>query len=237
MASIAPTTVPAPQALMVNLKAVPELTSRTTELITTASAQTVTTPAESLHASAVLTQVAQMRRWVTGIYHDAKAPLRAAKKTLDAQEKELLEPLRVAERQLMAAIVAFQAQEAAAQMKADAATLDTQLTSRTPVALVPAPVQASWTVPGMRRCTAYTAKVVDLRGLVLAIAAQLLLNVPGSTKVTRRWLTEVCRPTPQATLDLLQPVPAALNRTAQALNTDLAIPGVVVASTTTLVAP
>ena len=83
----------------------------------------------------------------------------------------------------------------------------------------------------------FAAEVLDLRGLVLAVAAQLLLEVPGSTKVTQRWLTEVCQPTPQATLDLLQVVPAALNRTARALNTDLAIPGVVVASTTTLVAP
>jgi hypothetical protein len=223
--------------LTVNLKAVPELTSRTTELITTASSQIITTAADSVAASHVLTQLAQMRRWVTGIYHDAKAPLRAAKKSLDVQETALLGPLRVAEQQLMTAIVAFQAQETEARMKADAATLDVQLTSRTTVDLVRAPVRAPWTMPGMKHCTTYTAEVLDLRGLVLSVAAQLLLEAPGSTKVTRRWLTEVCQPTPQATLDLLQPVPAALNRIAKALNNDLAIPGVVVASTTTLVAP
>ena len=236
MARIAPTTVPAHQALTVNLNPDPELTSRTTTLISAAAGQTVTTAADSVAASHVLAQLQQMRRWVSGIYRDAKAPLGTAKKTLDAQEKALLGPLREAEQQLMAAIVAFQAQETAARMKADAVALDAQLAGHDSVSLVRAPVGAT-TMAGMQSRTTFAAEVLDLRGLVLAVAAQLLLEVPGSTKVTQRWLTEVCQPTPQATLDLLQVVPAALNRTARALNTDLAIPGVVVASTTTLVAP
>ena len=124
MARIAPTTVPAPQALTVNLNPDPELTSRTTTLISAAAGQTVTTAADSVAASHVLAQLQQMRRWVSGIYRDAKAPLGTAKKTLDAQEKALLGPLREAEQQLMAAIVAFQAQEPAARMQAAAVALD-----------------------------------------------------------------------------------------------------------------
>lgn len=198
--------------------------------------QTVTTVADSIAASRVLAQVQQMRRWVSGIYRDAKAPLGTAKKTLDAQEKALLGPLREAEQQLMAAIVSFQAQERAARMKADAVALDAQLAGGEPVPLARASLGAT-TMAGMQSRTTFAAEVLDLQGLVLAVAGQLLLEVPGSTKVTRRWLTEVCQPTPQATLDLLQAVPSALNRTARALNTDLAIPGVVVTSATTLVAP
>ena len=236
MAQIAPMTVPAPQALTVNLNPDPELTSRTTALISSAAVQTVTTAADSVAASRVLAQLQQMRRWVSGIYHDAKAPLGAAKKTLDTQERSLLGPLREAEQQLMAAIVAFQAQETAARMQADALALDARLAGHAPASLVRAPVGAT-TMAGMQSRTTFAAEVLDLRGLVLAVAAQLLLEIPGSTKVTRRWLTEVCQPTPQATLDLLQAVPSSLNRTARALNADLAIPGVAVVSTTTLVAP
>jgi hypothetical protein len=191
--------------------------------------------ADSVEASRILEQIQQMRRWVQGIYHDAKAPLGAAKRTLDAQERALLEPLGKAEERVMALVLGFQGQQRAARMQQDAQYVDALLAGRETVVPVPVPVETT-TVAGMQTRTAFAAEVVDLKGLVLAVAGVYLLELPGITKVTRRWLAEVCQPTPQATLDLLQPAMPAVNRLARALQGDLAVPGVVVSSTTTLVA-
>jgi hypothetical protein len=191
--------------------------------------------ADSVEASRILEQLQQMRRWVQGIYHDAKAPLAAAKKTLDAQERALLEPLVQAEERMMALVLGFQGQQRAARMQQDAQRVDALLAGHEAVLPVPVPVEAT-TVAGMQTRTTHTAEVVDLKGLVLAVAAGYLLELPGATKVTRRWLTEVCQPTPQATLDLLQPAMPVVNRLARALQADLAVPGVVASPTTTLVA-
>jgi hypothetical protein len=235
MARITPTTIAPSQPLTINLQTDPALTSRTTALIRRSSGQTVTTVADSVEASRILEQLQQMRRWVQGIYHDAKAPLGAAKKTLDAQERALLEPLATAEQRMMALVLGFQGQQRAARMQQDAQCVDALLAGDEAVLPVPVPVEAT-VVAGMQTRTTYTAEVVDLKGLVLAVAAGYLLELPGVTKVTRRWLTEVCQPTPQATLDLLQPTMPAVNRLARALQTDLAVPGIVASPTTTLVA-
>jgi hypothetical protein len=235
MSRIAPTTIPSPQKVTVNLKPDPALTSRTTALIASSSTQTVTTATESVEASRALAQLQQLRRWISGIYQDAKAPLATAKKTLDGQEKALLGPLAVAEARLMVLITGFQAELQAARMAADAVMLDAVLAESAAVTPTRDPLVPT-TIPEIHARTTYGADVVNFQELVLAVAAQRLLDLPGATAVTRRWLRTVCQPTPQATLDLLQPSAPAINGLARALKADLAVPGVAVSATTTLVA-
>ena len=82
-------------------------------------------------------------------------------------------------------------------------------------------------VPGMGIRTHYRAEVTDIKALVIAVAAQLLVKDPDVdiTKVTRKWLMTLA--TPQATLDLVRPDPVPLNSLARALKEDLQLPGVV----------
>ena len=233
MALIAPTAVTA-DTLTLNLKSNPELSSQTTALVSLASHVVVRTPDDSVEASAFLAKVQHLRRWITGIYKDAKAPLTTAKRTLDAQEKALLDPLEEAERRVMQLIVAFTTAQAAERRQLEAAALEAQLAGEAPVA---APEPASQTtIDGMQSRTTYSARVTDLRALVLSVAGQLLLETPGATKVTQAWLTKVCRPTPQCTLSLLEPSATTLNALARALRTDLSVPGAALSSTVTLVA-
>jgi hypothetical protein len=166
MSRITPTTVSPSQSLTINPQTDPVLTSRTTELISRSSGQTVTTVADSVEASRILEQIQQMRRWVQGIYHDAKAPLGAAKRTLDAQERALLEPLGKAEERVMALVLGFQGQQRAARMQQDAQYVDALLAGHETVVPVPVPVETT-TVAGMQTRTAFAAEVVDLKGLVL----------------------------------------------------------------------
>ena len=233
MAQIAPTRVTLTPAdtLTLNLKPNPELSSQTTALVALANHVAVRSPEDSVAASAFLSRVQHLRRWITGIYKDAKQPLTTAKRTLDAQEKALLDPLEEAERRVMQLIVTFTAEQAAERRQLAAAALEAQLAGAPAVAL-PAVVT---TIEGMQSRTTYTATVTDLRALVLSVAGSLLLETPGATKVTQAWLTKVCQPTPQCTLSLLEPSATTLNALARALRTDLSVPGTTLTSTVTLV--
>jgi len=194
----------------------------------------VCSPEDSVEASAFLSKVQHLRRWITGIYKDAKAPLATAKKTLDEQEKALLGPLGIAEDRVMQLIVAFTREQTAERVLLAEAALDAQLMGE-PGPLLPIPPVVT-TIDGMQSRTTYSATVTNLRALVLSVAGQLLLDTPGATKVTRAWLTQVCAPTPQCTLSLLEPSATTLNALARALRTDLSVPGAVLSSTVTLVA-
>lgn len=231
MSLISPTRVTG-DTLTLNLKSNPELSSQTTALVALASRVVVRTPDDSVEASAFLAKVQHLRRWITGIYKDAKAPLTTAKRTLDAQEKSLLDPLEEAERRVMQLIVAFTAAQAAERRQLEAVALEAQLAGEEPV---PAPA-AQTTIDGMQSRTTYSARVTDLRALVLSVAGQLLLDTPGATKMTQAWLAKVCQPTPQCTLSLLEPSATTLNALARALRTDLSVPGTALASSVTLVA-
>ena len=233
MAQIAPTRVTLTPAdtLTLNLKPNPELSSQTTALVALANHVAVRSPEDSVAASAFLSRVQHLRRWITGIYKDAKQPLTTAKRTLDAQEKALLDPLEEAERRVMQLIVTFTAEQVAERRQLAAAALEAQLAGAPAVAL-PAVVT---TIEGMQSRTTYSATVTDLRALVLSVAGQLLLETPGATKVTQAWLTKVCQPTPQCTLSLLEPSATTLNALARALRTDLSVPGTTLTSTVTLV--
>ena len=219
--------------LTLDLKPNRELSSQTTALISLSEQVVVHTPEDSVEASAFLAKVQHMRRWITGIYKDAKAPLIAAKKTLDGQEKSLLGPLEIAEDRVMQLIVAFTKQEAAERALLAAASVQAQLAG---APVVESPVLVATTIEGMQSRTTYSAAVTDIRALVLSVAGQILLDEPGATKVTKAWITKVCAPTPQSTLSLLEASAPNLNALARALRTDLAVPGTTLTSTVTLVA-
>lgn len=226
-------TLDPPSNLTVNLRPNPELQSQTTALIALAGTLTVTTPDESLAASGWLAKTQLLRRWISGIYKDAKAPLLTAQRTLGAQEKALLEPLAVAERMVMDKILAFTTAQAEAHAAQDAATVDALLAGEdVPVVM---DVVAPALVEGMSTRETVSAEIADLRALVLAVAGQLLLEVPA-TKSQRAWMIAACQTTPQATLTLLEPCTPALNALARALRTNLNLPGVTLRTTTTLVA-
>jgi len=209
------------------------LTSDTEKLVAETIDPVVSTTAESVEAQELLRRVQQMQRWVSGIFRTAKAPLTAAKKTLDAEEQALTAPLRDAQARLQAAILAFQTTAHADRMRADAQRLEARLLARPEGSPRPdAPVSL---VPRMQCRSTYGADVLDFQQLLLAVAGQILLQKPGMTAVTRRWITAVCHPTPQATIDLLEPGTTALHRLARALKSDLAIPGVAISVSTSLV--
>ncbi|MDA1095367.1 MAG: hypothetical protein O3A25_19210 [Acidobacteria bacterium] len=230
MALIAPTAV----TLTVELKPNQELASQTTDLVRLSAAVTVTSPQSSLDASAFLSRIQHLRRWIAGIYTDAKKPLTTAKRTLDAQEKALLEPLADAERRVMRLIVDYTATQKALTDARHAQAVDAHLSGDGGDLVVT--VAAPTVITGMQSRTTYGAEVQDLRALVLAVAGTILLSEPGSTKVTQSWIARVCRPTRQATLHLLEPSAPALHALARALKSDLDVPGVSVREVTTLVA-
>ena len=93
--------------MTLNLKPNPDLSSQTKELIALAEFYTITTAEESVEASEFLARIQKLRRWIDGIYKDAKSPLAMAKRTLDARQKALLDPLAVAERTVMQRIVDY----------------------------------------------------------------------------------------------------------------------------------
>ncbi len=218
--------------MTVNLTPNPELRSQTTALIAASRLITIATAEDSLAASEWLARVQKLRRWVTGIYKDARSPLVTAQKQLIAQEKALLDPLAVAERTVMAEILVFTTAQAEAHRALESATVDAVLAGETPAALLP-PAEAM--TEGMSTRTTYSHEVTDLRALVLAVAGQLLLDAPA-TRSQKAWLIATCQPTTQATLALLEPSASALNNLARALRADLAVPGVQVLTHTTLVA-
>ena len=213
----------------VHLRADPHLDRRVTSLVRSVGRDTsapIMSAEQSVEASATLAKVQQLRRFIAGVYADAKRPLADAKKRLDAQQAALLTPLRDAETALTAAILNFEA------ARPPRAIPEPTASGALPA---PAPPAAPTLVAGMGTRTHYRAEVTDLRALVLAVAAQIMDADPDSamTQVTRRWLRSWA--TPQATLDLLRPDPGPLNALARALKEDLVLPGVVATASTTLV--
>jgi hypothetical protein len=213
----------------INLRHDPYLTRSVTVLIKEVAETedyTLTTVADSVAMSGTLARLQQLRRFITGVYSDAKRPLAQAKKTMEAQQRALIDPLKAAEASLTKALLTFQ--EAQAPMPVPIQKVNGALPAPTPT---PIPTLVS----GMGDRTHYRAEVTDVKALVVAVAAQLMLTDPAMTmtKVTRRWLMTLA--TPQATLDLVRPDPVPLNSLARALKEDLTIPGVVATQKTILV--
>ena len=261
------------ETLTLSLKQNPELSSQTTQLVALAEFFQVETPEESVEASEFLARIQRLRRWIDGIYKDVKAPLATARRTLDAQQKALLDPLAIAERDVMNRIVAFRLsqdiirkrRETEARLEATniAQAEQTQQAERirlvaenktTPEAaavalhdqadmienaaplVMPAPVVMDSTLAdGMQSRTTYTAKVENLRDLVMGVAAQIMISEYEITEDTRAFLTKTFLPTPQCSLSLVDAVIPQLNALARALRHDLNIPGVTLEKNTTLV--
>ena len=233
---------PHTNTVTVDLDPEPALAGQTEELVALADQVMVTTESESVEASAVLKRVQMLRRFVSGVYKTAKGPLNDAKRRLDTQEKALLEPLRRAESDIMATILAYRNAEQA-RLEAEAAeaveaTVEARLNgapSLEPV--LPASPPPDTLVEGMVARSTWTGTVTDLKKVVLSVAAQLLLDdeTAKMTTVTRRWLTKTCAPSPQASLDLLSISAPRLNALARALRHDLSVPGTSVAENQQLV--
>jgi len=233
---------PHTNTVTVDLDPEPALAGQTEELVALADQVMVTTESESVEASAVLKRVQMLRRFVSGVYKTAKGPLNDAKRRLDTQEKALLEPLRRAESDIMATILAYRnAEQARLEAEAAAAveaTVEARLNgapSLEPV--LPAAPAPETLVEGMVARSTWTGTVTDLKKVVLSVAAQLLLDdeTAKMTTVTRRWLTKTCAPSPQASLDLLSISAPRLNALARALRHDLSVPGTSVAENQQLV--
>jgi len=222
--------------MTMDLRQRPGLEKQANDLLAPADAMLVTSESESLAASLYLERIQKLRRWVKSIYSEAKQPLAVAKKTLDAQERALLTPIKCAEKQIMGRILDFTTAQADREAQRLADEVDQSLDAETLVPVVASPPPAPMVAPGMQRRSTYSATVTDVQALVLAVAGQILCDMPGSTKVTKRWLTQVCRPSPQASLGLLTPSAPALNALARALKHDLSVPGTTLSETTTLIA-
>jgi len=217
--------------MTMDLRQRPGLEKQATDLLAPADAMLVTSESESFAASLYLERVQKLRRWIRSIYTDAKQPLAVAKRTLDAQERALLDPIKHVEKQIMGRILDF----TTAQADRESKRLADQCLNDALVPVAESPPPAPTVAPGMQRRCTYSATVSDAQALVLAVAGQILLDMPGSTKVTKRWLTTVCRPSPQASLGLLTPSAPALNALARALKHDLRVPGTTLVETKTLV--
>ena len=224
-----------PKTVTVDLDPEPALTGQTAELVQLADHIVVENETESVQASAFLKRVQVLRRFVSGVYKTAKSPPADAKRRLDLQEKSLLDPLRRAESEVMGTILAFRNAEETRREDAAATALEATVVARLDGAAAPPgpvlPVVAPQTlVEGMISRSTWTASCIDLRKVVLAVAAQILLDdeTLAPTKVTRRWLANTCAPSPQASLDLLAISAPRLNALARALRHDLSVPGTAV---------
>jgi hypothetical protein len=215
----------------INLRHDPHLNRSVTVLVKEVAEtedHTLRTVSDSVAMSATLARVQQLRRFITGVYSDAKRPLAQAKKTMDVQQRALVDPLKAAEARLTALLLAFEATQVPVPAP------EWEESGAIPEAVDP---PAPTLVNGMGPRTNYRADVTDLKALILSVAARLMLedqNAGPMTKVTQRWLSAY-RPTPQATMSLLRENPTALNALARALKEDLSLPGVQPTRSTILV--
>ena len=232
MPQITPTP-PAPQTLTMDLRQRPGIERQARDLLLLSDAVVVTSSAQSVSASDYLQKLQKLRKFLVGIYKDAKQPLAHAKKTLDAQEHALVDPIKAVEKEVMGKILAYTQATKYLETRGLAAETDRMLDGE---ALVPTPPSTPPLTPGMHQRSTYSGTVEDMEALVLSVAAQILItrsNVPGVTPWY--WLTTVCKPSPQATLSLLTVSAPDLNALARALKDDLDVPGVALKHTTTLV--
>ena len=235
MPQITPTPPATQQMMTMDLRQRPGLEKQASDLLAPADAMLVTSESESFAASLYLERVQKLRRWIRSIYTDAKQPLAVAKRTLDAQERALLDPIKHVEKQIMGRILDFTTAQSDREAQRLADEVDQCLDAETLVPVTASPPPAPTVAPGMQRRSTYSATVTDVQARVLAVAGQILLDMPGSTKVTKRWITQVCRPSPQASLGLLTASGPALNALARALKHDFSVPGTAFSETTTLI--
>jgi hypothetical protein len=251
-----------------------ELVKRTNSLVQMAVAVQVTTPEESVDASAVLQRIAGARRFIEGVYKTAKAPLLEAQRKLIQQEKDLVAPLVNAEELITERVTAFraeedrrrrlvlaaqreeaeakarkEAEERAAKLRAAAAEADTKKAAQAlerhakaieaappVIEAIDAPEEAQTLASGTHDRATYSAVLLSLEPLVLAVAAKIMLQKHGGAGNERvaAYLRSF-NPDGHASLDALQANMPELNRLARALKDSLSVPGVEVQKKTKLV--
>ena len=214
-----------------DLRQRPGIERQTRDLLLLSDAVVVTSSEQSLSASDYLQKLQKMRKWIVGIYKDAKQPLTQAKKTLDQQEHALVDPIKAAEKQVMGKLLAYRQATKYLETRRLSAETDRMLEGED---LVPTPPSTPPLTPGMHQRSTYSATVDDLETLVLSVAGCILLSKPGGSK-REHWLTMVCQPSSQATLSLLTVSNPDLNALARALKEHLNVPGVTLRETMTLV--
>jgi hypothetical protein len=230
MPQITPTP-PAPQTLTMDLRQRPGIEREARDLLLLSDAVVVTSSAQSVSASDYLQKLQKLRKFLVGIYKDAKQPLAHAKKTLDAQEHALVDPIKAVEKQVMGKILAYTQATKYLETRRLAAETDRMLEGED---LVPTPPSTPPLTPGMHQRSTYSGTVEDMEALVLSVAGRILLSKPGGSD-REHWLTTVCQPSSQATLSLLTVSNPDLNALARALKDHLDVPGVTLRETMTLV--
>tara|TARA_R110002126_G_scaffold203445_1_gene351020 strand:- start:674 stop:1330 length:657 start_codon:yes stop_codon:yes gene_type:complete len=214
-----------------DLRQRPGIEREARDLLLLSDAVVVTSSEQSVSASDYLQKLQKLRKFLVGIYKDAKQPLAHAKKTLDAQEHALVDPIKVVEKQVMGKILAYTQATKYLETRRLAAETDRMLDGE---ALVPTPPSTPPLTPGMHQRSTYSGTVEDMEALVLSVAGRILLSKPGGSD-REHWLKTVCQPSSQATLSLLTVSAPDLNALARALKDDLDVPGVALKHTTTLV--
>ncbi len=235
------TTMTPMTTMTLDLKPNPELCSQTTKLVALAEFYTITNPEESVEASEFLARIQHLRRWIDGIYKDAKGPLATAKRTLDAQQKALLDPLAVAERTVMQRIVDYtrlqeQQRQRDALLVAERLAQADMIEHAPPLVMPVAVIMESVLAKGVQQRTNYAAKVENFRDLVLGIAAQIIVTEYEISAEMRVFLTEKFMPTQQCSLSMVEASIPTLNALARSLRNDLNIPGVTLEEKITLIA-
>lgn len=194
---------------------------------TTIEVAVLTSAEQSRDCTQFLQIVQRKRRAIAAYYTAEKQPLLDQQRTLGKAERDHLKPLKAIEQALNDAVLAF---EAAQQ---PVATLDAlEALDETP-AVVPEPTR----IAGTKDVKTWGARVTNIEALILTVAGQILLSEEKNlemTKVTRKWLTDHCQPTFQATISLLRENPSALTALARALKQDLRVPGLTHTTHTTL---
>jgi len=108
---------------------------------------------------------------------------------------------------------------------------------QSPMLIMPTPVVMETTLAaGVQQRVTYSATVANARDLVMGIAAQIIVSDYVISDEMRRFLVETFLPTPQCSIELLEPVMPKLNLLARALKHDLSIPGVMLEKNVSLVA-
>ena len=226
-----PLITPPPQPLTMDLRQRPGIERQTRDLLLLSDAVVVTSSEQSVSASDYLQRLQKLRKWGVGIYKDAKQPLTQAKKTLDAQEHALVDPIKSAEKQGMGKLLAYRQDTEYLETQRLADETDRWLKGED---LVPTPPSTPPLTPGMHQRSTYSATVDDLEALVLSVAGRILLTKPGGSD-REHWITTVCQPSSQATLNLLAVSATDLNALGRALKDNLDVPGTALKKTTTLV--
>lgn len=190
----------------------------------------ITTAEDCVVVTSYLAALQKLRRFCTNVFKAAKDPVNEARRALLDQESAVVGPLETEEARIQEMIRAFQSSVPPAASLAGAAV---------DLVTLPALGEPTLTVPpfapGVFERVTYSGTVEDVEALVLSVAGRCLL-ARGLTAAQAQMVTDLCHPCQQASLRLLAPVQSEVSALARALREDLAIPGVTLRRSTSMVA-